>query len=113
MVNIIQLDRSDLQQVVSEMVRESFREFQKIPKEKPLADAISIHEAQQHLKELGVIYALSSLYKASSEGTIPLKKYAKRLVFSRKDLTDWVNSGMPNPSDEMAAQQLSKKLINR
>ena len=76
----------------------------------PEPDEISIDGAERitGLKK-------STLYKASFEGTIPVKKRGRRLIFSRKDLQSWLNSNTiekRSPESE-AAEQLAREVFNR
>ena len=74
----------------------------------PIKDRLLVDEALEHLAELGRPTSKSTLYKETSTGVIPHEKLGKRLLFSRKALTQWVEHGMPNHSQLDAADRLSK-----
>jgi hypothetical protein len=113
MVQIIQCDRNDLESVCGELFKKALQEVQNLPKEKPLPDRMSTDEALIFLKEQGRPIKKSQLYKETSLNSIPSTRLGKRCVFSRKILTEWINAGMPNYANEIAAQSLAVKLKNR
>jgi excisionase family DNA binding protein len=72
---------------------------------KPQNDRIGLKEA------IGIIgLKQSSIYKMTMTGTIPYEKFGKRLVFSRKQLEEWVQQRTVRKQspEENASQQLAK-----
>lgn len=53
----------------------------------PLSDRITVDEA---MTLTGL--TRSSLYKLTMTNGIPFSKYGKRLIFSRKDLNEWIRN---------------------
>lgn len=76
----------------------------------PERDRLLVNEALALLAELGRPTSKSTLYKETSTGAIPHYKIGKRLVFSRKALTQWVEQGMPDQSQLNAADRLAVTL---
>jgi predicted DNA-binding transcriptional regulator AlpA len=65
----------------------------------PLQDRISLHEAC-----LLTGSSKSQIYKLTMLSQIPHQKYGKRLVFSRKELSDWIEErtiSAPSAGDVM------------
>lgn len=53
----------------------------------------------------------STIYRLTMEDKIPFQKYGKRLVFSRKDLLEWIDSrtiGTPVASDTLTQSAIKK-----
>ena len=72
----------------------------RVEHQEPLPDRISLHEAT-----LITGSSKSQIYKQTMNGDIPFQKFGKRLVFSRKELTEWVESrtiSTPSAVDLMA-----------
>lgn len=76
----------------------------------PKRDRLLLNEALALLDDLGRPTSKSTLYKETSTGVIPHYKVGKRLVFSRKTLTQWVEQGMPDQSPLNAADRLAVTL---
>lgn len=49
----------------------------------------------------------STLYKLSASNAIPCKRYAGKLIFSRKELTDWVEEQTVEKSSDDATAVLA------
>lgn len=61
------------------------------PPSKP-PENLTIDQAIEFLKENGLPIAKAEIYKKSSLGKIPCDRIGKRLVFSRKDLLNWLEA---------------------
>ena len=99
MTNIVQLDYNDLQTAIKNCFRESIEEIKNIPNPEPLPDRISLSEACELTGS-----SKSQIYKLTMLNEIPHQKFGKRLVFSRKELNEWMESKTVSPlsqSDEM------------
>lgn len=106
MENIILLDADDLRRIISEEVgtaikkagtadprhAENVRRF----------DNLSLPAAVEYLRELGYITTVKSLYGRTSTGTIPCRKVGRRLIFSRKELAEWVAGQTSTPTTRAA-----------
>ena len=57
-----------------------------------LSDNISLNSAIELLKELGYPTSKAKIYKLTSTGAMPCRKYGNRLVFSREELLKWVDT---------------------
>lgn len=68
--------------------------------QQPLFDGLSPNEAVVHLRNEGYPIAKATLYKLVHERKIPFTKRGKRLVFSRKDLTNWLREGSIKTNNE-------------
>lgn len=55
-------------------------------------DILNVTEALGYLHELGYKVRLSTIYKSSARGAIPHMKLAKKLVFKRPELEQWVDA---------------------
>lgn len=71
----------------------------------PPQDRISLHEATQITR-----LQKSALYKMTMAGTIPHEKFGKRLVFSRRELADWIEQRTirKHSPEEIIIQHLAK-----
>lgn len=57
-----------------------------------LPDNLTVDQAIAHLKEMGLPTEKSQVYKLTANGTMPSDRIGKRLIFSRKELDQWVES---------------------
>ena len=62
------------------------------PTQKQQAEVMNIDDAIEFLKENGLPITKKSLYGKTFSGAIPFKRIGKRLVFSRKELLQWLDS---------------------
>jgi excisionase family DNA binding protein len=79
------------------------------PPKQPLADRCTLPEALE-------ITALSKskLYKLTSTNEIPHKRFGNRLIFSRRELLDWIESNtMDKPDHSRACLILAKSIRNK
>lgn len=68
-----------------------------VPENKP-KEALNIDEALALLAELGYPTTKANIYQRVAKRTIPYQKVGnKRLVFSRSELTEWVQSMITKP----------------
>jgi hypothetical protein len=83
MTNIILTTPEELRAIVSEAVAGV------LPKNasgKSLIDSITLTDALELLREHGYPTSKAKVYKLTSTGEIPCKRYGNKLVFSRKEL---------------------------
>jgi excisionase family DNA binding protein len=76
----------------------------------PPQDRIGLNEAMEltGLKE-------SAIYKRTMTGEIPFQKFGKRLVFSRKDLNEWIEARTISrlPASEVMSNRLAESVRKR
>jgi excisionase family DNA binding protein len=85
MTTIVQFDYDDLQVAIKQCLLETLNEFKNLPVTPELPDRCSISQAAEMTG-----LSRSALYKLTMKGGIPYEKYGRRLVFSRKELTVWM-----------------------
>jgi len=110
MIQIIQLDRQDLRSEIRDCLQEYLEDIKKLPTPNivELPDICDFNEA------CGIVgYSKSKMYKETSNGTVPFKKYGKRLIFSRQQLAEWMKSRTTNSPREIMATKMAKELRNR
>jgi predicted DNA-binding transcriptional regulator AlpA len=107
MINIVQLDFNDLQAAIKSCVKEAINEFSESPKRQELPDCIGLKEAVEITG-----YKQSTLYSLTTKKAIPYKKLRDgRLVFSRKELTLWMEQQTVRKQspEEIATAHLAKE----
>lgn len=66
----------------------------KLLKAKPAHDTISLSATLEMLEDYGMRTSKAKLYKLTSTGEIPHRKYSNKLVFSRQELLNWMEEQM-------------------
>lgn len=56
------------------------------------SDNINLSKAIELLNELGYPTSKAKIYKLTSTGAIPCRKYGNKLIFSRVELLKWVDT---------------------
>lgn len=56
------------------------------------SDNINLNRAIQLLNELGYPTSKAKIYKLTSTGVMPCRKYGNKLIFSREELLKWVDT---------------------
>jgi excisionase family DNA binding protein len=112
MTQIVQLNYDELQEIIKTCLRDSIAEIKAIPDPPKLSDRCTLPEA---CEITGLSRSL--IYKMSMDGTIPKEKYGKRLVFSRKALTEWmqdrtVSTASPEAIMTERLSKTAKKKLN-
>ncbi len=87
--NIIVTTPDELREIVSKAISEV---FPKTTSQNPPIDSITLNDALELLKEHGFPTSKAKIYKLTSAGTMPCRKYGNKLVFSRKELLAWAES---------------------
>ena len=59
---------------------------------KEQSDNVTLNTAVDLLEELGFPTSKAKIYKLTSAGLMPCRKYGNKLVFSRIELLNWVES---------------------
>ena len=91
MSNIIVATEEQIQSVVFKAISKFFSGKEQQQQTVKLPDTISLSGALQVLDEHGFPTSKGKLYKMTSLGTVPFRKYGNKLVFSRKALIEWAN----------------------
>lgn len=56
------------------------------------SDNINLNRAIELLNELGYPTSKAKMYKLTSTGALPYRKYGNKLIFSRMELLKWVDT---------------------
>ncbi|WP_308501445.1 DNA-binding protein [uncultured Alistipes sp.] len=96
---IILTSREELEGYIYAAVRSIVPELAKykVPAE-DAADALTVEAAICFLEGLGYPTTPSNLYNLAYYRKIPFKKVRRRLVFSRRELSIWVQSQIQDPN---------------
>jgi predicted DNA-binding transcriptional regulator AlpA len=107
---ILQCSREDLRTEIKNCFRESIEEIKSFPPEPTLPDRITLSEA---CEITGL--SKSQLYKMSMLNSIPRGHYGKKLIFSRKELTEFVKSRTVSALQvkDVMTDRLAKAVKNR
>lgn len=57
-----------------------------------LSGNLNLNRAIHLLNELGYPTSKAKIYKLTSTGAMPCRKYGNKLIFSREELLKWVNT---------------------
>lgn len=87
--------------------------YRPVEKPKPLSDTMDIDETMEFLKYQGVPVTLSTLYNKTFNRSIPFRKMGKRLLFSRKELLQWIESKTTRPESKSDAALRIAQSVNR
>ncbi len=110
MNNIIITTPEELKAIISEAVANV---VPKVSNQKELPDNITLETAVQLLKEFGFPTSKAKIYKLTSSGTMPFRKYGNKLVFSRKELLEWAEQQTKAPQTPESLEKVfenSKRL---
>lgn len=103
MTTILQLSQEELRAEIKSCLLETIEEIKSIPAPVPLPDRVELFEACEITK-----LSKSQIYKMTMLNEIPFEKYGKRLVFSRRELNEWMrNRTIQGPTpDEIMERRL-------
>lgn len=73
-----------------------------------LPDNLTLSGATDFLKEQGFPTSKAKVYKLTSAEKIPHRKYGNKLVFSRKELLQWIESQTVRVSNEDSVLELAR-----
>ena len=68
--------------------------------EKPEPDLMNVSEAVCFLSELGMPTTKKTLYQFTHTKNIPYRKIGRRIIFSRKELLQWIESRTYRPHSQ-------------
>lgn len=77
-------------------------DFNRRAAERKPSDNLTMAEAIDFLAELGAPTTRSAIYNLTFRGLIPHRKIGRRTVFSRRELTEWVESRTRRPNESKA-----------
>jgi excisionase family DNA binding protein len=96
MNEIILTTPDQLEQVVMQALKKVLPAVEKEKSAEP-PDSCSFNQALTFLSENGYVISKSALYKLTALKKIPFKRFGRKIIFSRKELLQWVESlTMPN-----------------
>ena len=91
---------------ISKIIREVIADLIPKKEEKPyqITDTLNLNSLLELLSENGCDCTKSSIYKMTSNNEIPYMKFGSRLVFSRKDIIEWLHAKtiLPVTTDDAA-----------
>jgi hypothetical protein len=90
MNEVIVCSQEQLQDAVSKGIAQYFAKGNMPMGELP--DTINMDSALKMLNEFGFSTSKAQLYKLTSKGVVPFRKYGNKLLFSRKELLNWAES---------------------
>lgn len=98
MDKVILVTRDELKKLIYEVLEDFFKD-KDLDKKKEVSDTMSLEDTIEFLRENGYPTSKPSIYRQTSANKIPYRKYGNRLVFSRKELMNWVkmNTVKVNP----------------
>ena len=114
MNNIIVTTPEELKAIISEIFANTVPQTSEA---KELPDSITLDTAIRILEEFGFPTSKAKIYKLTSSGAMPFRKYGNKLVFSRKELLEWAEqqtkaSSTPNSLEE-AFNKAKQRRIGR
>lgn len=96
---------NDLRAIVREEVRAALSPKGRAPQPEA-REVLNLEGALRLLDELGVPLTRKTVYNLTTDRAIPYRKNGRRLVFSRRELTAWVDARMVAPSESRKAAAL-------
>jgi hypothetical protein len=78
-------------------------------------DKMSMDEALKYLNASGLPMKRSQLYQLTHRADIPVSRIGKRLIFSRRELAEWLETRMikKQPTIEMMSKRLAKEAAKK
>lgn len=98
MTTIIQLDQEELKTEIRQVLYEVLKEQRNKVPEPTLPERGGIELAMQVLKR-----SKSWIYKGTSQGIVPHRKFGSKIIFNRTDLEAWLNEKSVDPMQEYDA----------
>lgn len=95
MGDIIITTPEELKAIISEAMANAVPQ---VSNPKDLPDSITLETAVQVLEEFGFPTSKAKIYKLTSSGAMPFRKYGNKLVFSRKELLNWAEQQTKSPN---------------
>lgn len=105
--------KEELMEIVREAVSDIFSIKQS---QKPIIDTIDFNSTLKLINEHGYKMTKSQLYKLTSRNAIPYMKFGNKLVFSNKEILEWLRNKTThskNKDDVMLEIQKALKTKNK
>ena len=110
MNNVILTTPEELKAIISEIVSNTIPPVSSV---KELPDSITLDTAVKVLEEFGYPTSKAKIYKLTSSGSMPFRKYGNKLVFSRKELLNWAERQTKTPNDASDIMESMRKSMKR
>jgi excisionase family DNA binding protein len=113
-MTILQLEKTDLQEMFKDCIRQVINEV-KPSKSECLPDSISLTEACAIIGTKEKPASKATVYKLTMDKEVPFSKFGKRLVFSRKQLMEWMESRTicASSTDDSVSERLTSTARKR
>ncbi len=102
-MTIIQLTTEELKEIIHQSIKQALKEHQeteiKDTTNNEKKDLLNVKEAAKFLD-----LTVPTIYSKVSRGELPSMKKAKRLYFSKKELTDFLKGGRKKTIEELQAE---------
>jgi hypothetical protein len=108
MSEIIVCSQEQLQEAISKCIAQYFANGNMPTGEVP--DTVNMESALKMLNDFGFSTSKAQLYKLTSRGVVPFRKYGNKLLFSRKELLAWAES---HAHSRLSADDLSSRFTNK
>ncbi len=89
MIDLIITTKDELTEIVREAVSQAMT---RVEKNKPQVDTLSMDGVLELLAENGYLTSKAQIYKFTSLRLIPYMKLGNKLLFSRKEILEWIKS---------------------
>jgi hypothetical protein len=109
-MDIILTTPDNLRSLIHEAVKEAIPQKEE---EKNLPDTLTLETAVALLEAYGFPTSKGQIYKLTSAGDMPFRKYGRKLVFSRKELITWAESRTRRKNDRTEAALHIARSANR
>ncbi|MCC8088037.1 MAG: helix-turn-helix domain-containing protein [Rikenellaceae bacterium] len=102
MTRIIVIAEDELRSLLRGVIREFVTELKS--EKKPEPDTMNFDSLLSFLSEQGYDISKSKFYKLSSKNEIPHRKLGRKLIFSRKEIMNWMELNLDDPTDRRSEQ---------
>ncbi len=111
MSNIIVATPEELKSIIEEAIAEHFAKS--VVTTEPLPDTITLPKALELLENNGYPTSRAKIYKLTSAGEMPHRKYGNKLVFSRQELLEWADKQSVRVSTHAEAMESIEQNFKR
>ncbi|MEA5080873.1 MAG: helix-turn-helix domain-containing protein [Dysgonamonadaceae bacterium] len=111
MTNIAVFSKDDFRAVIREEIAFA---LEKKGTESEQKNTMNLNEAIKYINENGYPISKSTLYKKTSEHSIPFKRFGgKKIVFDKLDLDEWINKQLSKNDNSGVSDAIRKTALNR
>ena len=106
---IILTTPAQLQRIVEAAVNNvipKLNEYYRNRKEAPETDNLSVVDTVKFITAQGIPMTRATLYNLVYKNEIPHRKFGRRSIFSKRELSTWIESRIRRPEDKQAAAAL-------